>query len=102
MKIEDEAAARGYQLSCGELERLEQEDGDIWGERWVVYRTSFHGGGRLSIHKNAILAIRAMRRRRIGGCTCGCAGVLPLRLESQLETQDRNQSLTHDPYALTR
>jgi hypothetical protein len=70
--------------------------------RWYVVRTAFHGGGIISTHGTLGAAHRACRAWAAGDCTCGCAGVVEAADYNGLETQDRNQSWSHNPYALTR
>jgi hypothetical protein len=67
-----------------------------------VVRTAFHGGGLRSRHRSEGAAERATIRARIGDCVCGCAVVVAAIDYPTLETQDRNQSWSHNPYAPTR
>lgn len=66
-------------------------------QQYIVVRTQFHGGGKISEHRTLAGAEKA-RRRYIGECTCGCARVVTrdewARLKSSIDVQS--------PYAPAR
>lgn len=59
------------------LQQLIDEYGAAATGPWLVVRTAFHGGGRISSHQTARRAIERARRESAADCTCGCAGVVP-------------------------
>ena len=58
-----------------DLQNLIAEHGSASVGPWMLVRTAFHGGGRISTHRTATAALKAARRFR-GDCTCGCCGVV--------------------------
>jgi hypothetical protein len=62
---------------------------------WVVVRTKFHGGGIVSRHRTATLALDAARRHRITDCDCGCCVVMPATAAADLPSD------SDSPYAPT-
>lgn len=69
---------------------------------YYVVKTAFHGGGIVSWHRTEKGAEKAAHAWKISSCTCGCAGVVSVKEYEGLESQDRNQSWSKNPYALTR
>jgi len=68
-------------------------------KKYEVYATAFHGGRLISRHASPEQAARAVRRHKISGCTCGCAGVIDAAAGERPGTQAQ-QDAWSDPYAV--
>ena len=92
-------------IKTEEQASIDQEAMELGDGEFFVVRTAFHGGGIIGNPNEPLDARRAIERKRWyqeGDCTCGCAGIIRADELGDLETQERNRSLTKNPYALTR